>query len=110
MSDRFFEHQTNQAPPVWVSLNRAVASIIVLLVFATLAIRYLPETSRRNEMRAQIQDLENKLAEKKSILQRHEREERLLRTSSEYLSLIARDKLDLMQEGETLFRFEATKR
>ena len=110
MSDQFFENQPSVVRPVWVSLNRVMAASIVMLVIGTLAIRYLPETSRRNEMQAQIQDLEAKVAERKGILQRHEREERLLRTNAEYLSMIARDRLDLMQDGETLIRFEAPKR
>ncbi len=110
MSDQFFEHNTATVRPVWTSLNRALSVAIILLVVTTLAIRYLPETTRRNEMQAQIQDLETKLAERKAVLQRHEREERLLRTSPEYLSLIARDRLDLKEEGETLFRFDASKR
>lgn len=110
MSDQFFEHKTSAVRPVWTSLNWAVAAAIVVLVVTTLAIRYLPETTRRNEMQAQIQDLEAKLADKKAILQRHEREERLLRTNPEYLSLIARDRLDLKEEGETLFRFDSVKR
>ncbi len=55
--------------------------------------------------------MEATLAEQRAILQRNERQERLLSTSSEYLSMKARDRLDLMQEGETLYRFEAaTKR
>ena len=102
MSDQFFEHNTATVRPVWTSLNRALSVAIILLVVTTLAIRYLPETTRRNEMQAQIQDLETKLAERKAVLQRHEREERLLRTSPEYLSLIARDRLDLKEEGETI--------
>lgn len=110
MSDQFFEHHSAPFRPVWASLNRVVASAIVLLVVTTLAIRYLPETNRRNEMQAQILDLEAKLAERKAVLQRHEREERLLRTNPEYLSLIARDRLDLKEEGETLFRFEPLKK
>jgi cell division protein FtsB len=110
VSDQFFEHKPTPFRPVWSSLNRAVALAIVLLVVTTLAIRYLPETNRRNEMQAQILDLEAKLAERKAVLQRHEREERLLRTNPEYLSLIARDRLDLKEEGETLFRFEPLKR
>ena len=109
MSDRFLEHQEPVAPPVWVSLNRLVIGMIVILVIGTLAVRYLPETSRRNEILAHIQDLEAKAAQLKGTLQQHERQERLLRTSPEYLSLIARDRLDLMQEGETLFRFEPAK-
>ena len=110
MSDQFFEHNIAASRPVWTSLNRAVSCAIILLVVTTLAIRYLPETTRRNEMQAQIQDLEAKLAERKGVLERHEREERLLRTNPEYLSLIPRDRLDLKEEGETLFRFDAVKR
>jgi cell division protein FtsB len=110
VSDQFLEHHASSVQPVWVSLNRVLAAVIVLLVVMTLAIRYLPETSRRNEMLAQIQDLESKLAERKGVLMRHEREEKLLRNNSEYLSLIARDRLDLKEEGETLFRFESPKR
>jgi len=61
-------------------------------------------------MQAQVHDLENKVSEARSVLQFHEREEKLLRSNSEYLSVIARDKLDLMQEGEVLYRFDPTKR
>jgi len=107
VSDRFFENQAPLVPPVWVSLNRALASAIVLLVVATLAIRYLPETSKRDEIQSDIQGLEARVAEKRALLKRHERQERLLRTNPEYLSMVARDKLDLMQDGETLFRFDA---
>ena len=106
MSDRFFENQKPAPTPVWVSLNRSLAAAIVLLVVGTLAVRYLPETSKRNEIQSEIQVLEAKVAEKRAILKRHEREERLLRTNPEYLALIARERLDLMQEGETLFRFD----
>ncbi len=110
MSDRFFDNQINAARPVWVSLNRALASSIVLLVVGTLAVRYLPETSKKNDIQAEIQALEAKVAEKRSLVTRHEREERLLRTNPEYLSLVARERLDLMQEGETIIRFDSLKR
>lgn len=110
MNDRFLEHQEPPPQPVWVSLNRLIVSLIVVIVGGTLAIRYLPETSKRNESLARIQDLEAKSAQLRGILQQHERQEKLLRTSPEFLSIMARDRLDLMQEGETLFRFEPAKR
>lgn len=110
MSDRFLEHQGPQSQTVWVSLNRLVIAMIVLVIIGTLAARYLPETGRNKEMLAKIQDLEAKATRKKEVLLQNERRERLLRTSPEYLSLIARDRLDLMQEGETLIRFESAKR
>jgi cell division protein FtsB len=110
VSDRFLEQQQQVARPVWVSLNWALTCFIAILVLMTLAMRYLPETSKRDEMRAEIQDLETQLFAKKAVLQRHERQERLLRTSPEYLSMIARDRLDLMQEGETVYRFDTSVR
>jgi cell division protein FtsB len=106
VSDSFFENAYTAPRPVWVSLNWVLAGFISLIFLMTLAMRYLPETSKREEVWAQIQDLEATLSEKRAILQRNERQERLLRTSSEYLSMKARDRLDLMQEGETLYRFE----
>ena len=110
MSDRFFDNQANASRPVWVSLNRALASSIVLLVVGTLAARYLPETSKKNDIQAEIQALEARVSDKRALVTRHEREERLLRTSPEYLSLVARERLDLMQEGETIIRFDPLKR
>jgi cell division protein FtsB len=41
--------------------------------------------------------------------QRYEREEKLLRLDPEFISLIARDRLDLMKEGETIFRVDPLK-
>jgi hypothetical protein len=106
VSDLFLTNASAQQRPVWVSLNWVLSGFIALIFLMTLAMRYLPETSRRNEMWAQIQDLETTLTQKRAILQRNERQERLLRTSPEYLGMKARDRLDLMQEGETLYRFD----
>lgn len=110
MSDRFLEHELPPPRPVWVALNRAMAGLIVLVVLGTLWLRYIPETGKREEVQARIRDLEARASQLRSTLLQHERQERLLRTSPEYLSIIARDRLDLMQEGETLFRFEPAKR
>jgi cell division protein FtsB len=38
---------------------------------------------------------------------RHQREESLLKHDPEYVGMIARDRLDLMQEGETIYRIGA---
>jgi cell division protein FtsB len=107
VSDLFLTNTASAQRPVWVSLNWVLSCFIALIFLMTLAIRYLPETSRRNDLWAQIQDLETTLAQKRAILQRNERQERLLRTSPEYLGMKARDRLDLMQEGETIYRFDA---
>jgi cell division protein FtsB len=46
------------------------------------------------------------LEQQKMQLARYEREEMLLRRDPEYAGLIARDKLDLMKEGETIYRLD----
>ena len=45
--------------------------------------------------------------EQKTLLARQTREVTLLKTDPTYLETIARDRLDLMKEGETIFRLEA---
>jgi cell division protein FtsB len=40
------------------------------------------------------------------LLARQTREVNLLKTDAGYLEMIARDRLDLMKEGETIFRLE----
>jgi len=44
--------------------------------------------------------------EQKVLLARQTREVNLLKTDPVYLETIARDRLDLMKEGETIFRLE----
>jgi cell division protein FtsB len=41
------------------------------------------------------------------VLQRHLHEENLLKHDPEYVGIIARDRLDLMKDGETVYRIPA---
>ena len=43
------------------------------------------------------------------LLARNQREEALLRRDPEYIGIIARDRLDLMREGETIYRIDPPK-
>jgi cell division protein FtsB len=55
--------------------------------------------------------LQAQVNEQKHLIARQTREVNLLTTDREYLETIARDKLDLMKEGEVIFRLEpASKR
>src|SRR5205085_2608229 len=59
--------------------------------------------------RAEIDALQAQVNEQKTILGRQTREVNLLKTDPTYLETIARDRLDLMKEGETIFRLEPVK-
>ncbi|HEY2125004.1 MAG TPA: septum formation initiator family protein, partial [Chthoniobacterales bacterium] len=59
--------------------------------------------------RAEIDRLQAQVGEQKGLLSRQTREIDLLKTDPTYLETIARDRLDLMKEGETIFRLEGNK-
>src|SRR5439155_575021 len=55
----------------------------------------------------QINNLQQQVNEQQTLLSRQTREVNMLKTDATYLETIARDRLDLMKEGETIFRLEA---
>jgi cell division protein FtsB len=82
--------------------------LALILLGSSIPIGYsfLPEVSKRKEQRQRIESLKAELERQKMQLVRYEREETLLRRDSEYAGLIARDKLDLMKPGETIYRLD----
>ena len=94
---------------IWYSLNKIVLVLIALSISVPIVFAFMPEVSKRKELRLRVEQLKGDLEREKMQLVRFEREEMLLRKSPEYAGLIARDKLDLMKEGETIYRLEAGK-
>src|SRR5205814_9559335 len=58
------------------------------------------------QSRTEIDNLQQQVNEQQTLLARQTREVTLLKTDVSYLETIARDRLDLMKEGETIFRLE----
>ena len=54
----------------------------------------------------QIEALKSQIEHEKQLLTRRQREEKLLRSDPEYIGMISRDRLDVMKEGETIFRLD----
>ena len=94
---------------IWHSLNKLVFVLIVLCVSIPIAYSFLPEVSKRKEQSQRIEALKVELEKQRALLTRYEREKMLLRSDPEYVGLIARDKLDLMLPGETIYRMELPK-
>ena len=59
------------------------------------------------QSRAEIDNLQKQVQEEQNLLSHQTREINLLKTDSTYLETVARDRLDLMKEGETIFRLES---
>ena len=91
---------------IWPSLNRFLLTLIAVVVFTAVGYRMMPEIGRRKDQEAKIEALKQLIKEQQQTLARYTREETLLKYDPEYPGLIARDRLGLMKEGETIFRFE----
>ena len=95
---------------VWHSLNRILFTLIVLTVLANVAYRMLPEIGKRREQQSRVEELRIQVEKEKQILASNQRIENLLKHDPEYVGLIARDRLDLADPKETIYRLDGPKR
>lgn len=94
---------------LWTSLNRFLATLIFVIFATAVGYRMFPEVGKRREQESRIEALMAEIDLQKQLLTRRTREEKLLKSDPEYLGLVARDRLDLMKEGETIFRIDPPK-
>jgi len=102
--------QQNSPPGgIWYFLNRLLCVLIVLVLGAMAAYHFLPEVSKRRDQQARVEELKLAVEKQRQLLVRNQRIEELLMHDPDYLGLVARDRLDLMKEGETIYRFDPPK-
>ncbi len=93
---------------VWQRLNRILLVLLFLAIWLGVISLFLPPYKKLKQDRAGIDNLQAQVNEQKTLLARQTREVKLLTSDATYLETIARDKLDLMKEGEVIFRLEPT--
>jgi cell division protein FtsB len=86
---------------------RVVSVMIVVCALLTAGFTFYPEWTRLSDMRADLAKQQTRLADLEKRATEREQEVHLLQTDREYLELIARDRLDLMKNGETIFRLSS---
>ena len=91
---------------MWQQLNRILRVLLCIAFALVLVSLFIPQHKRLAQSRSEIESLQAQVAEQKMVLARQTREVNLLKTDPTYLETIARDRLDLMKEGETIFRLE----
>ncbi len=91
---------------VWQRLNRILLALLVVAVWLGIVSLFAPPYKKLKASRAEIENLQAQVNEQKGLLARQTREVHLLSTDATYLETIARDRLDLMKDGETIFRLE----
>jgi len=83
-----------------------VLLLICVGLAAAVGLAMIPEWKRLEGMRATLATKQAERDEELSLQRKQQREVQLLQSNPEYLELVARDKLDLMKEGETIFRLQ----
>ena len=91
---------------VWQRLNSVLRVLLALAVVLVIVSLFLPPYKKLGQGRTEIENLQSQVNDQKILLARQTREVNLLKTDPTYLETMARDRLDLMKEGETIFRLE----
>jgi len=91
------------------AFNRVIAFLIVVGIVAAAVAYILPELRRQRDAQAQVEALRRQVETRRIEVARQTRQVSWLQNNPEYLGIYARDKFDLMKEGETVFRLEPVK-
>ena len=91
---------------VWQRLNSVLRVLLAVAVVLVIVSLFLPPYKKLGQGRTEIENLQSQVNDQKMLLARQTREVNLLKTDPVYLETMARDRLDLMKEGETIFRLE----
>lgn len=106
MDQPYADFRARREATVWQRLNRILRVLLVLAIWLVIVSLFVPPYKKLMQSRAEIDELQQQVNEQQSLLSRQTREINLLKTDATYLETIARDRLDLMKEGETIFRLE----
>lgn len=91
----------------WRSVNRLLLVLIGAGTLVVTVLWFIPELRKIDEMRADLGELESDLKAEELLLRQQQRQEHWLNEDPEYVETLARDRLGVMKEGETIFRLDS---
>lgn len=91
---------------IWQQMNRFLFLLLFLAGWCLMISMFVPPWRQLQRERASYDQLNAQVTEQKTELARLTKQITLLKSDRTYLETIARDTLELMKEGETIFRFE----
>jgi cell division protein FtsB len=104
--EEYGDFQSRRQPTVWHSLNRLLIALIVFTFVTLIACWFVPLLKGAHEQMAREDDLRAEIQKQRDLLAVHTREVDLLKNDPTYIETIARDRLDMMKEGETIYRID----
>jgi cell division protein FtsB len=105
----YADFRARREATVWQRLNRILLVLLIIAIWLAIVSLFVPPYKKLMQSRTEIDNLQQQVNEQQTLLARQTREVNLLKTDVSYLETIARDRLDLMKEGETIFRLETAR-
>jgi cell division protein FtsB len=102
----YADFRARREATVWQRLNSVLRILLGVAVVLVIVSLFLPPYKKLGQGRTEIDNLQSQVNDQKVLLAHQTREVNLLKTDPTYLETMARDRLDLMREGETIFRLE----
>jgi cell division protein FtsB len=92
----------------WIGsfLNRILYLLIVAAALILLVCWFLPLVKERDRQQHYLQTLKQQVDQERALYNKQSKKLTLLQNDPAYTEILARDKLDLMKPGETIFRME----
>lgn len=109
MEHGYADFRARREATVWQRLNRILLVLLIIAIWLVIVSLFVPPYKKLMQSRTEIDNLQQQVNEQQTLLARQTREVNLLKTDVSYLETIARDRLDLMKEGETIFRLETAR-
>ena len=104
--EQYGDFRLRRQHTVWHSLNRLLIALISFTVVTLIACAFVPELKNAREQSDRVDDLRAAIGKARSLLAEHTREVDLLKNDPTYIETIARDRLDMMKDGETIYRID----
>lgn len=108
-SNFYVEEYEPPTVTIWQRINRLLWVVIVLTVVALIIGAFMPELDKMRDERRKNDDLQRSVAQQKAINTHLQNQANWLANDPEYLAIYARDKRNMMEEGETILVIDPPK-
>ncbi len=108
-SNFYVEEYEPPTVTIWQRINRLLWVVIVLTVVALIIGAFLPELEKQRDERRKNEDLQRSIDQQKTINSHLQKQAGLLANDPEYLAIYARDKMNMMKDGETILVIDPPK-